>query len=306
MPTVLTYGHGDVLAGHDHQWRDDLSPWSLTVEGEGWYGRGAVDNKGQHSINLAALEHVIQARQGRLGFKLTMILETGEERGSVGVRAVIADLGIGQYILGQALSEHGSESGLSYGERLFGWNTLEILALGAGNPQKPVNAVPPRAKAFCDLRIVMDCITPATRLDLSSPWVGVVKDAIRKVTPQKIALIPNLAGTVPNDIFADMPGLPTIGVPHSPKNIRTFVATPVVGYMAGQCSRIKIMLFAATVYAIVIFPFFMWLNAVATQTALIVVVALMALLKSGPDTVSQDSGFFYGDVLSLAVSIRSI
>ncbi len=114
VPTVLTYGHGAVLAGHDHQWRDDLSPWSLTVEGEGWYGRGAVDNKGQHSINLAALEHVIQARQGRLGFKLTAILETGEERGSVGVRAVIADLGIGQYILGQALSEHGSESGLSY------------------------------------------------------------------------------------------------------------------------------------------------------------------------------------------------
>ncbi len=183
---------------------------------------------------------------------------------------------------------------------------MEILALDAGNPQKPVNAVPSRANAFCDLHIVMDCITPATRLDLSSPWVGVVKDAIRKVTPQKIALIPNLAGTVPNDIFADMPGLPTIGVPHSPKNIRTFVATPVVGYMAGQCSRIKIMLFAATVYAIVIFPFFMWLNAVATQTALIVVVALMALLKSGPDTISQDSGFFYGDVLSLAVSIRSI
>lgn len=40
------------------------------------------------------------------------------------------------------------------------------------------------------------------------------------------------------------------------------------------------MLFAAIVYAIVIFPSFIWLNTVATQTALILVVGLMALLKS--------------------------
>ncbi|HCB1212207.1 TPA: M20 peptidase family dipeptidase, partial [Klebsiella pneumoniae] len=48
-----------------------------------------------------------------------------------------------------------------------------------------------------------------------NPWIAVVKDAISKVSSQKIALIPNLAGTVPNDIFADVLGLPTIWVPHS-------------------------------------------------------------------------------------------
>jgi acetylornithine deacetylase/succinyl-diaminopimelate desuccinylase-like protein len=53
-PTVLMYGHGDVVRGYDEQWRAGLSPWLLRVEGERWYGRGTADNKGQHSINLAA------------------------------------------------------------------------------------------------------------------------------------------------------------------------------------------------------------------------------------------------------------
>jgi len=64
------------------------------------------------------------------------------------VLAAIADLEIGQHTLGLALNEHWGEPGLSYGERLFGWNTLEVLALDAGNPQKPINAIPPRAQAF--------------------------------------------------------------------------------------------------------------------------------------------------------------
>lgn len=338
LPTILTYGHGDVVPGHDHQWREGLAPWELKIEGERWYGRGTADNKGQHSINLAALEQVIQARDGRLGFNLKAIFETGEERGSIGLRefceqhaqslsadlflasdgprlnanqptlflgsrgtvlfslevisregglhsgnwggvmenpavvlanalaclvgpqgqllcreltpgpipedvlAAIADLEIGQHTLGLALNAHWGEPGLSYGERLFGWNTLEVLALDAGNPQKPINAIPPRAQAFCNLRFVlgtqiedlestlrqhldahgfeqvrihMGQIMPATRLDLGNKWIALIKDAISKVTDQKIAVIPNLAGTVPNDIFADVLGLPTIWVPHS-------------------------------------------------------------------------------------------
>src|SRR5689334_11699064 len=27
LPTVLTYGHGDVILGYDAQWREGLSPW---------------------------------------------------------------------------------------------------------------------------------------------------------------------------------------------------------------------------------------------------------------------------------------
>lgn len=58
LPTLLSYGHGDVVFGDDENWRSGLSPWQLTEEGDRWYGRGSADNKGQHCVNLAALEQV--------------------------------------------------------------------------------------------------------------------------------------------------------------------------------------------------------------------------------------------------------
>ena len=66
-------------------------PWRLTEEGDRWYGRGTADNKGQHALNLAALEAVLAERGGRLGFNLKLVLETGEERGSVGLREFVAE-----------------------------------------------------------------------------------------------------------------------------------------------------------------------------------------------------------------------
>ncbi|MGE5103846.1 MAG: M20/M25/M40 family metallo-hydrolase, partial [Betaproteobacteria bacterium] len=87
MPTVLTYGHGDVVLGYDAQWRAGRSPWQVAVDGDRWYGRGTADNKGQHSINLAALARVLAAR-GKLGFNLKLLLEMGEEVGSPGLREV--------------------------------------------------------------------------------------------------------------------------------------------------------------------------------------------------------------------------
>lgn len=84
LPTVLGYGHGDVVRGIPEQWRDGLDPWRVTVEGERWYGRGSADNKGQHSIWIAALETVLKAR-GRLGFNAKFVIETSEEIGSVGL-----------------------------------------------------------------------------------------------------------------------------------------------------------------------------------------------------------------------------
>ena len=89
-PTVLTYGHGDTVRGLDEQWDSGLAPWVLNEVGDRWYGRGAADNKGQHALNLTALEHVLAARSGRLGFNLKMVLETGEERGSIGLREFVA------------------------------------------------------------------------------------------------------------------------------------------------------------------------------------------------------------------------
>lgn len=85
LVTAFSYGHGDVIRGQDAQWRTGLSPWRITVEGERWYGRGTADNKGQHTINLGAVAAVLEAR-GRLGFNLKLLIETGEEVGSPGLR----------------------------------------------------------------------------------------------------------------------------------------------------------------------------------------------------------------------------
>ncbi len=87
LPTILMYGHGDVVLGYDAQWRAGLSPWTVTVDGDRWYGRGTADNKGQHTINLAAMERVLEMRE-KLGFNVKWLIETGEETGSPGLRAV--------------------------------------------------------------------------------------------------------------------------------------------------------------------------------------------------------------------------
>ena len=87
LPTVLMYGHGDVIRGLEDQWRAGIAPWTLKQEGDKYYGRGTADNKGQHTINLAALESVLKVR-GRLGFNVVFLIETGEEIGSPGLREV--------------------------------------------------------------------------------------------------------------------------------------------------------------------------------------------------------------------------
>ena len=55
LPTVLGYGHGDVIRGLDGPGTTGLSPWRLIERDGRWYGRGVADNKGQHSVNIAAL-----------------------------------------------------------------------------------------------------------------------------------------------------------------------------------------------------------------------------------------------------------
>ena len=83
--SVLVYGYGDTIRGLDDLWRPGLSPWLLTIEGDRLYGRGTADNKGQHSINIGALAAVL-AERGRLGFNVKLLIEMGEEVGSVGLR----------------------------------------------------------------------------------------------------------------------------------------------------------------------------------------------------------------------------
>ena len=90
LPTLLTYGHGDVVRGIPEQWRDGLDPWTIVNEGERYYGRGTADNKGQHSTILAALDQVLRER-GRHGFNSKVLLEMSEEIGSTGLDEFVAE-----------------------------------------------------------------------------------------------------------------------------------------------------------------------------------------------------------------------
>lgn len=124
--TLLSYGHGDVVPGAAAQWREGLSPWKLTEQDGRWYGRGSADNKGQHTINLAALGLAIAARGGKLGFNVKLIFEMGEEIGSPGLdefcrkhrEALQADLFLASD--GPRINEHvptlflGSRGGLNF------------------------------------------------------------------------------------------------------------------------------------------------------------------------------------------------
>jgi acetylornithine deacetylase/succinyl-diaminopimelate desuccinylase-like protein len=339
LPTVLGYGHGDVIRGLDAAWRQGLSPWRL-VEADGrYYGRGVADNKGQHTINLAALSAVLATR-GRLGFNIKWLIEMGEEIGSPGLREVCADerdllaadvliasdgprlsssratiyLGtrgaypIDLWIDARAGGHHSGnwggllsnpaielahaistitgptgqvripewvpdripdsvrraladcevkaepgdpaidpdwgEPGLTLAEKVYAWCCFEILAMTAGTPDNPVNAVPPRAWARGQLRFVdgvdpdqvlpalrrhldrhgfamvqiakgRDEIFHATRLDPDHPWVRWTSAAIARTTGAPPAVLPNAGGSLPNDIFSAGLGLPTIWVPHS-------------------------------------------------------------------------------------------
>ncbi len=89
LPTVLVYGHGDVVRGLAEKWTGGLDPWAVTVRGDKWYGRGTVDNKGQHLIAIEALRAVMAERGGTLGFNARVLVETGEEQGSPGLRDML-------------------------------------------------------------------------------------------------------------------------------------------------------------------------------------------------------------------------
>src|SRR5579871_3550578 len=326
-PTVLVYGHGDVVDGMVGEWRDNLDPWRTTQVGNRVYGRGTADNKGQHSINMAALRAVREARGGKLGFNVKFIIEMGEEIGSPDlpqtcdmlrdelkadlllasdgprlsadrptlflgcrggirvhlevnlregghhsgnwggvlanpatilasaiaslvdshgrlqleqlkpprlsnqIRAALADVEVKPTADEPALSENWGEDGLSAAERLYAWNTLEVLAMSSGNIENVANAIPGQASAVLQLRFVVgtkvdnvaDVIRAhlyargfsmvkveatqrfaASRTDFDSPWIGWVADSIRKTTDKAPAVLPNFGGSLPNDVFTDI------------------------------------------------------------------------------------------------------
>ncbi len=62
------------------------------------------------------------------------------------------------------------EPGLNHGQKVSAWNSFDVLAYEIGTPAKPVNAIPPRARATCQLRHAIetrsDDIVPALRAHL--------------------------------------------------------------------------------------------------------------------------------------------
>jgi len=343
LPTVLGYGHGDVIRGLEGRWTKGEGPWRLAREGDRLYGRGTADNKGQHLINMRAMEAVIGAR-GRLGFNAKFLVETGEENGSRGLREVIAanrdafaadvfiasdgprvhperptvslgNRGAVNFDLvcemregghhsgnwggaladpaailahaiativsptgeirvpewrpepvrplvrellagveldggpsGPGVDDWWGEPGLSPAERVYAWNSFAVLAMVAGIPESPVNAIAPLARAHCQLRFIKGTdagdVVPALRRHLAregfgervrveapdagnaagfgasrtepdEPWATWVRASIERTAGSAPAVLPQMGGSICNDLFTDLLGLPAIWIPHS-------------------------------------------------------------------------------------------
>jgi acetylornithine deacetylase/succinyl-diaminopimelate desuccinylase-like protein len=343
LPTILGYGHGDVVHGMDERWTKGKGPWITARDGDRLYGRGTADNKGQHTLNMAALAAVMAERGGTLGFNAKFMIETGEEAGSKGLKELVrankadfaADVLIASdgprvrqdrptislgcrgamnfdlvvdlregghhsgnwgglisnpgFILAHALASivgqkgellveglkappmsravkdvladveiDGGDKGpqvddwwgepeLKPAERVYAANTFNILAFTTGTPDRPVNAIPPKAVANCQLRFVAgtraDQIIPtlqahlaakghtlvkvvpppaandggfaATRTEPDHPWAKFVTGSAQRSSNVKPAIIPSTGGSICNDIFTDDLGMPTIWIPHS-------------------------------------------------------------------------------------------
>ena len=203
-------------------------------------------------------------QQGRL-----LLDELKPPRISNQIRSMLAGVEITPLPDEPAISPNWGEEGLSAAERLYAWNTLEVLAMSAGNIKSPANAIPGAAQAVLQLRYVVgteiDKVVPAiqrhfdrsgfsmvqvsarqsfaaSRTDLASPWIDWAVNSIRKTTGKQAAVLPNFGGSLPNDVFSDVLGLPTIWVPHSypgcsqhapDEHILLSVTEEALGIMAG-------------------------------------------------------------------------
>jgi acetylornithine deacetylase/succinyl-diaminopimelate desuccinylase-like protein len=111
---------------------------------------------------------------------------------------------------------------------------FEVLAFKTGNPDRPVNAIPPSAIAYCQLRFVVgtdphdilpalrrhldgtasrhrveqarEVIMNATRLDPDNPWAKFAAARSRQTAARSRNMLPNLGGSLPNEVFTDILG----------------------------------------------------------------------------------------------------
>ncbi|CEP18781.1 hypothetical protein [Parasitella parasitica] len=82
VPTVLIYGHYDVIAADNEKnlWGSD--PFSLTGKNGYLYGRGTSDNKGPILATIFAVNELL--KEGLLDVNVIFLIEGEEESGSVG------------------------------------------------------------------------------------------------------------------------------------------------------------------------------------------------------------------------------
>ena len=113
----------------------------------------------------------------------------------------------------------------------------------SGSPAAPVNAVPPSAIAHCQMRFIAgsewrkllaairkhldangfgsieietrELPMQATRLSPDDPWAQWAANSVKETTGIKPIILPNTGGSLPNDVFAELIGVPTVWVPHS-------------------------------------------------------------------------------------------
>jgi monoamine oxidase len=95
------------------------------------------------------------------------------------VRQALQDIEVGGGADDPAIDPDWGEPGLSPAERVIGWNSLEVLAMTAGNPAQPVGAIPGSARMFCQLRFVVGTrlqdVVPALRAHLDAHGFGAVE-----------------------------------------------------------------------------------------------------------------------------------
>jgi acetylornithine deacetylase/succinyl-diaminopimelate desuccinylase-like protein len=182
----------------------------------------------------------------------TVVSETGKiripewlpERMSNATRALLADISVEAGENAPEIDPNWGEPDLNAAQQVYGWNSFEVLAFKTGNPEHPVNAIPPRAHAHCQIRFIQGSkreeflrrhldahgfdmveIEPpppgnaidftATRTDPDHPWVRWAAASIERTSGKPTAVLPQLGGSICNDLFSDLLGLPTIWVPHS-------------------------------------------------------------------------------------------
>ena len=66
-----------------------------------------------------------------------------------------------------------------------------------------------------DVRPAAQETMAATRLDPDDAWVRWAARSIEKTVGTLPAILPNIGGSLPNDVFSETLGLPTVWVPHS-------------------------------------------------------------------------------------------